>query len=351
MGNHDMRHMEFIDKVAESDLRHIRHKESTYLGSWKKRGGQGVFMMFARKWDRIENMMNNPIREPDGEAAETSSQQNDRYDLFGYAEAEGFSTRDGSLLSEMQDLRTYLLLAEAELRARQHQAHHNVYLPEDDVLRRFADSGIAGVQDEPLEEDPCATTDHYDRVVEFMLAAGQEVPSEASIPDEQTRILRAKLIFEEAMETIEALGVSIYQVQVHTHLNRDAEFDFSADGTFSMVDAVDGCADLSVVNTGTLIALGVRDVSVLRTVDEANLNKFKNPTCPNCKTLTKDSADAQVPVIPGRIVCINCNEEYPAGYRSADGKWIKPHDFCAPDIGQVLEDQSQAMKGNADVNA
>ena len=51
---------------------------------------------------------------------------------------------------------------------------------------------------------------HYRRVTEFMLRAGQEcpiVPQETL--NEEIRILRAKLIMEEALETVEGLGVEI----------------------------------------------------------------------------------------------------------------------------------------------
>src|SRR5687767_7963031 len=99
-----------------------------------------------------------------------------------------------------------------------------------------------------------------------MKKAGQYPPPVPTIPDVETRRLRAKLILEEAFETIEALG-------------------FRMEGTWENYKIVeqsppnleliaDGCADLSVVNIGTLIACGIDDVELLREVDEANLRKF-----------------------------------------------------------------------------
>ena len=49
-------------------------------------------------------------------------------------------------------------------------------------------------------------TAHYDRVKAFMQKVGQDTPEGAAVPDEKTRILRAKLILEEALETVEALA-------------------------------------------------------------------------------------------------------------------------------------------------
>lgn len=90
----DMNHLEYIDQVAMTDCEEVRRKESTYEGSWKKRGGVGAFMMMARKWDRLEPMC-----------------QRRHYDVFDQP-GDG---RDGTLIAEIRDLRRYLLLVEAEL--------------------------------------------------------------------------------------------------------------------------------------------------------------------------------------------------------------------------------------------
>ena len=41
-----------------------------------------------------------------------------------------------------------------------------------------------------------------------------------------------------------------------------------------MVKIVDGCADVSVVNIGCLLACGIADVPILEEVDQNNLSKF-----------------------------------------------------------------------------
>jgi hypothetical protein len=92
-----MQHLEYMQGVADEDVRELRRKEATYKGSWKKRGGVGTFMMMARKWDRLEPM-----------AKERA------YDVF----AEPGDGSDGTLIAEIRDLRRYLILVEAELQAR-----------------------------------------------------------------------------------------------------------------------------------------------------------------------------------------------------------------------------------------
>lgn len=138
-------------------------------------------------------------------------------------------------------------------------------------------------------------TPHYNRIKEFMQKAGQATPEGAIKPDAETRILRAKLILEEALETVEALGVTV-QVGGDRPLEEDA-LSYAADGTWDLQEVVDGCADISVVTIGTLIAIGVDDEPVLEEVDASNLRKFGE-----------------------------------GGYRREDGKWMKPPNWTAPDI-------------------
>lgn len=96
----NMEHMDFLEAVQAQDLATLRYKEGTYRGSWKKRGGVGAFMMMARKWDRLENILPGP--------------STIAYDIFGHiaASADG---ADGGVLAEVRDLRQYLLLIEAEM--------------------------------------------------------------------------------------------------------------------------------------------------------------------------------------------------------------------------------------------
>ena len=143
-------------------------------------------------------------------------------------------------------------------------------------------------------------TPHYTRVREFMQKVGQETPSSPVIPDERTRLLRAKLILEEAIETIRAMGVEqAGVVTVDPH-----ELAFAINGDVDLEGVVDGCADISVVTIGTLISFGVDDEPILEEVDQANLRKFG-----------------------------------PGSYARQDGKWIKPPDWTPPDILGVLERQ------------
>jgi predicted HAD superfamily Cof-like phosphohydrolase len=145
---------------------------------------------------------------------------------------------------------------------------------------------------------------HQMRVEDFMRKAEQDVPNKPTTPSQAVRLLRARLIFEEAMETIHALGVGMKGTL--------SSPEFYPTPDFIWVDVVDGCCDLRVVTTGTLSALGVQDESVQCIVDEANLRKFG-----------------------------------PGGYKDANGKWIKPPNFIPPQEALVLELQQQAARAQA----
>lgn len=132
-----------------------------------------------------------------------------------------------------------------------------------------------------------------------MSRAGQAVPDKPTLPDAATRLERAKLIVEEALETIEALGCLIYR-------DKDAKRQYSValrdNAQPNLAAIIHECCDLQFVATGTLSACGVPDLPFIREIDYANLRKF--------------SGDA---------------------HRDANGKWIKPTGFVGPDIAGVLK--------------
>lgn len=82
-----------LEEIALKDIIVLKAKGKGYGRSWIKRGGVGAFMMFARKWDRIENVS----------------------EAYGYNVINAVKMGDADLLDDIQDLRRYLLLLEGEL--------------------------------------------------------------------------------------------------------------------------------------------------------------------------------------------------------------------------------------------
>ena len=147
-----------------------------------------------------------------------------------------------------------------------------------------------------------------------MQLAKQETPEMVTLPFYEVRKLRARLIMEEALETIEALGFHVYAHDAYegealTMGDKDIpgllfeEVCLPDDPMNSLVAIADGCADLKVVTTGTLIACGIPDVKLQLLVDENNLGKFG----------------------PGHSI-------------REDGKLIKPEGHKPPDIRRFLEE-------------
>ena len=108
-----------------------------------------------------------------------------------------------------------------------------------------------------------------------MKQGGQVPPSRATMPDEDTRELRARLIMEEALETIQALGCTLC-VRGEEAFNFKTDVRIRSEHPPDFEGIVDGCADLMVVTTGTLSMCGVDDMPVLREVDRSNLTKFRD---------------------------------------------------------------------------
>ncbi len=148
-------------------------------------------------------------------------------------------------------------------------------------------------------------SDHYKRIEEFMRLAGQDTPDKPIIPSLEVRELRAKLILEEALETIQALGFDVVidnDTEYDTIVQMNNNLRFVEAYKPSLEEIVDGVIDISVVSYGTLVACGVPDLPFQEEVDNNNLAKFG-----------------------------------PGHSRREDGKLIKPPDHKPPRIKELLE--------------
>lgn len=155
------------------------------------------------------------------------------------------------------------------------------------------------------------TSDHYEDVLEFMTKAKQNIRTTPTVPPLDERRLRASLILEEALETVHGLGFELVYDGDELQAPRTiTQHDLGKDGFCTLrecevpdlVEIADGCADLSVVTIGTLIACGIPDLPLFRMVDRNNLEKFG----------------------PGHSI-------------RPDGKLVKPPGHRSPDIKAILD--------------
>lgn len=141
----------------------------------------------------------------------------------------------------------------------------------------------------------------------------QSIPDSAGMPNLETRRLRAKLILEEAFETVEALGFVVTGRVGKSESVLDPKrlhlVELSTGP--NMEDAIDGCIDTMYVCVGTLMAMGVPDLPFANEVCRANEDKF-----PNGESVVNDA-----------------------------GKFLKPEGWNPPDILGVLNHH-----GNAGLN-
>jgi hypothetical protein len=97
-------------QIAQSDVMGLKNAERSYGTSWKMRGGVDTFHMLQRKWQRLENRVSTRV------AATKQTPGASAYDVFEHVAADPGAH---GLIDDIRDLRRYLMLVEAEIRARE----------------------------------------------------------------------------------------------------------------------------------------------------------------------------------------------------------------------------------------
>lgn len=122
-------------------------------------------------------------------------------------------------------------------------------------------------------------------VRDWSVKFGQVVNDKPTIPDLETRKLRAKLIFEKALETITAMGILVYarDTDDEWYCIQDVDKPELTFGTpvepvkleqEDLVEIADGIADSMVVLLGTAVACGIDIKTVFDEVIRSNDSKL-----------------------------------------------------------------------------
>jgi predicted HAD superfamily Cof-like phosphohydrolase len=169
-----------------------------------------------------------------------------------------------------------------------------------------------------MRDSVLETSDSYDRIKEFMRGAGQPTPESYHELTEAERVIRARLILEETLETIVlGLGVQVGVRGLHdvVQISRPEnggkfmeQFVLNAEWEYDPVEFVDGVVDIHVVSRGSLIAAGIPDEAFQEEVDDNNLLKIAN------------------------------------GHLNEHGKLVKPVGHPAPNISGILEAVKKAQR-------
>ena len=143
----------------------------------------------------------------------------------------------------------------------------------------------------------------------FMAKVGtdtQPLPVSPTLPDTKTRFLRARLMLEECLETIQkGLGLDVHARSQAGPIRGMEDIKFTMRGNVNIFEIADGLADQEVVNLGTASSCGIAHQPIFEEVARNNLLKFA----------------------PGHKI-------------DEGGKLIKPPDHRAPMIKELRDAQS-----------
>ena len=171
------------------------------------------------------------------------------------------------------------------------------------------------------------------RVRDWMMKFGQETHNcNPVVPSLEVRKLRAKLILEEALETIEGLGIIVFAKR---NIYEDDSFEIGELGFYEeqertmypeykplrpdLVKIADGIADSLVVQLGTAVACGIDIQPVFEEVMRSNDSKLWKP---EDLEFSKDDNEYHIKVLP----CGNCL------VKDKNGKVIKSPSYSPPNI-------------------
>src|SRR5205823_1430455 len=129
----------------------------------------------------------------------------------------------------------------------------------------------AGIEDGMTEKPYRPQVD----IVTLMTQFEQEVKAAPELPDEATRLLRARLVFEEALEFVRSCGCTVTISRAsgdETAVIDDIHVVSGPSGTPDFTEYVDGCIDQLVVTYGALCAAGVKAQSAWDEVQRSNMS-------------------------------------------------------------------------------
>ena len=132
----------------------------------------------------------------------------------------------------------------------------------------------------------------------------QDLPSKPTLPSKEILLLRARLVYEEALEFVTACGCALSADDMDDQGNPRVVID--EDIQPDLNEYADACGDQLVVTYGALNAAGIRVRPLWDEIQRSNMAK----------------------VWPDGTI-----------HKRDDGKVIKPDTWTPPNIEQVLEEQ------------
>lgn len=186
-------------------------------------------------------------------------------------------------------------------------------------------------------------------IVALMTQFEQEVKDSPELPDAATRLLRARLVFEEALEFVRACGCTVAiagsdgtQATVIDAISVVAAPDVAPDFT----EYVDGCIDQLVVTYGALVAAGVKAQSAWDEVQRSNMSKAW-PHCSACDAVLVRGDGVEL-VHPEEVGAHGGNwHTVLKVHKREDGKFIKAPTYSPANLKRVIEQQIEQTRATA----
>ena len=102
-----------LSGIANSDVESLIRAHRNYGDSCFRRGGVGLFMMLARKWDRLERALDPNVVPGEQREAPLAETANAPIPAFDILTALLVDQRPEGIIDDVRDLRRYLMLVEA----------------------------------------------------------------------------------------------------------------------------------------------------------------------------------------------------------------------------------------------
>jgi predicted HAD superfamily Cof-like phosphohydrolase len=179
-------------------------------------------------------------------------------------------------------------------------------------------------------------------IVTLMKQFDQEVKESPEMPDAKTRLLRARLVFEEALEFVRACGCTVATTDGKAVIEG---ISVVSDPVVKpdLTEYVDGCVDQLVVTYGALNAAGIKVEPAWDEVQRSNMSKAWSH-CSVCDAVLQRGAGSNL-VHPSE-----CDAHGGAWnivlkvHKREDGKFIKAPTYSPADLKSVIEEQMLATK-------
>lgn len=184
-------------------------------------------------------------------------------------------------------------------------------------------------------------------IANLMSQFKQEVKLKPELPDAATRLLRARLVLEEALEFVKGCGCTLeltMSAMAGSGVMDEVVVVPDAKQEPDFVEYVDACIDQLVVTYGALNAAGVKVQPAWDEVQRSNMSKAW-PHCGECDAVLEKGEDGELVHPQARGAHGGAWKAVLKLHKREDGKVIKSPTYSPANLKRVIEEQVQQGNG------